>query len=473
MEEWRSPTESVVDFARDPGPLPDGVLDTSRRLLMDTVGCALAGHATVKGRVAVQSADLFGDGNVATVIGGGSASLLSAAFANGELSNAIDMDAILTPGHVTPYIVAPSLAAAEVSDCTGSELLKAIAIGHEVAARVAGSFTPYRETIRTEHGPEYRLSAVMGYGSTIVGGALAAGTLLGLTREKLLDCLGGAGYMAPVPSLGKYLRLEHGPMTKYTSPGWVSAGAVLAARLAERGYTGDRTVLDGEYGLWRMFASKQCDWSFMLGGLGSHWHMVQSEFKPYPSFRLGHAGIEAFIGLLNDAQIDVEAIERVEVRVDSVTASPLYSNRDPNSESEAYISWPHVLAAAALHPPGPAWLNAESLTDSRVRNLRRKVDVVAKRRSVNSAEVGAADLMANPVTISVEAHGQVYIAKPEAFAKGHPHRPMTDAELEEKFICNSSWKVPQAQAEYLLSRIHELDSAESLINVFRAMRTGY
>src|SRR6185295_9795415 len=119
----------------------------------------------------------------------------------------------------------------------------------------------------------YELSPANGYGSCIIGAAAGAGRLLGFDVDRMRSCFGVAGYMAPVPGLGKYLRLASSPHVKYTSSGWVAAGAATAGLLVNEGYDGDPEVLDGDFGLWRMFASHACDWDAMLSDLGERWRI--------------------------------------------------------------------------------------------------------------------------------------------------------------------------------------------------------
>jgi 2-methylcitrate dehydratase PrpD len=465
-------TERLVDFAyqtpfRD---LPPDVIDIGRKLTIDTIGCALGGHGVTKGTVAVSMAADFGSGSDVTVVGGPRTSLMSAAFANGELMNAIDMDAVLIPGHISPYVVAAVLAAAEKAKASGSELIRAMVFAHEIAARVGGAFAGLRSKVTEEGITKAVLTPATGYGTTIVGGATGAGLLLQLDRTQLLNCFGIAGYMAPVPALGKYLRLAYSPTAKYTSAGWVALGSVLAARLAQAGYTGDREVLDGEYGFWRMCASPHCDWNFMLDGLGSLWQIRNNEFKPYPSFRMGHPGIEAFLKLLQDEEINPESIERIEVFVDPVAASPIYLNRQITSHSDAYISWSHVMGVAPYYPPGPAWQSKDAIADPRVKALSDKVHVQGKWDVTSAADGASTTLVMHPVEVMVHAGGKTHQASLMPYPKGHPKRPLTNAEFESKFLHNARWRAPEARAAEILSILNNLAELKDLSSLFDALK---
>ena len=468
----RKATETIVDFAHRASfeSLPADVVELGRVLLLDSIGCALGGHGVAKGAIAIGMAEDFGQGDAVSIVGGSKAALLAGAFANGELMNAIDMDACVVPGHVTPYVVPPVLAAAEKGGCSGRELVRGIVLAHEVAARVGGAYAGLRTQVNVNGETRAELSPATGYGTTTVGGAVGAGIAFGFDLPTLLNCFGIAGYMAPVPALAKYLRLSYSPTAKYTSAGWVAMGSVLAARLAGNGYTGDREVLDGEYGFWRMCASPTCDWDFMLDGLNTVWHTRESEFKPYPSFRMGHPGIEAFLKLLADEKISAEAIEKIDIRCDPVAASPIYLNREIRSHSDAYISWSHVFGVAPFYPPGPAWQSREAMEDRRVKTLGSKISVRGEWARTTSGDGAAAALVHHPVEVIVQARGKRYEAHLMPYPKGHPKRPLAKAELEAKFLHNASWRLPQDRAEKLLRALDKVLDMDDLSPLFAAMR---
>ena len=447
----------MVEFARTTSfdSLPPEVVAMGRDLLIDSIGCALGGHGVTKGKAAIAMTRDFGAGDDVTIIGGKKASLFGGSFANGELMNAIDMDSVVVPGHVTPYVVPPVMSAAEITKASGKELIRANVLAHEVACRVAGAYTALRTKRVIDGETRFVLSDATGYGSTIVGGAIGAGLLLKLDAMGLQNCFGIAAYQAPVPALAKYLRLPYSPTVKYTSAGWVAAGSVLAARLAAAGYTGDREVLEGEYGFWRMFASDICDWNFMFGEIGKRWIIATAEFKPYPSFRMGHPGVEAFVKLLESEKLKPEDIDRIDVRTDPVSASPVYLNREIRSHSDAYIAWSYVLAVSSLYPPGPAWQSPEALNDPRVKALAAKVNVKGDW-SKTADRTSRSDIVSHPVEVVVQARGKKHVANLMPYPKGHPKRPLTEKEFDGKFLHNSGWRFTAEKSAALLKTLKGL-----------------
>lgn len=100
--------EKLADFSVNTAfeDIPAHVVEESKRLILDSIGCAFAAVDHPKGRIGVEySRSMAGNGG-ATIIGTPhQASALGAAMANGELINALDMDAVVPPGHVTPYVL--------------------------------------------------------------------------------------------------------------------------------------------------------------------------------------------------------------------------------------------------------------------------------------------------------------------------------------------------------------------------------
>jgi len=125
--------------------LPESIVQETKLILMDTIGCALGALTTDKGKMNVALARRFGGPLEASVIGtGDKVSLLSAALANGELFVTLDYSNIIAGGHDGVYVIPTPLAIAESTEASGKDLILATAIGLEISARIAravGRFT--------------------------------------------------------------------------------------------------------------------------------------------------------------------------------------------------------------------------------------------------------------------------------------------------------------------------------------------
>jgi len=106
----------------------------SKRVLLDSMGCAIAGLNNSKGKLAVKMAKRLGGSQDSTILADGNkVSSASAAYANDNLINAMDYCEV---PHVSPWVIPAPLALAECNRSHGKELILAVAIGHEIAFRM-------------------------------------------------------------------------------------------------------------------------------------------------------------------------------------------------------------------------------------------------------------------------------------------------------------------------------------------------
>jgi len=132
--------ERLVSFVTETRfrDLPSDVVHEVKRVFMDSAGCAVAGLSTERGGIAVELTRKLGGLPESTIIGTNDrVSPTGAAFANGELINALDFDA-LSPRivHVVPMVLPAALALAESAGTSGKDLVLALALGIEIPVRL-------------------------------------------------------------------------------------------------------------------------------------------------------------------------------------------------------------------------------------------------------------------------------------------------------------------------------------------------
>ena len=258
-------TDTVVDFASKTqfDDLPEEVVHETKRLLLDSVGCALGGLMVDKGRFAVKLVRRLGGPPESTIIGAGDkVSSVNAAFANGELISALDFESTNTVPHTAPYVLPAPLALAECAGACGKDLILAIALGNEISIRMGKALGGLVE----EEGRSKYVTLGVTHGT--LAAAASAARILRLDRERLCQAVGIAGYLTPVPANVKWSRSLPSSMIKYGSAGWVSQTGVSSVLLAEMGYVGDTTVLDGEWGFYRFSGALKWKPEELIDGLG-------------------------------------------------------------------------------------------------------------------------------------------------------------------------------------------------------------
>lgn len=458
-------TEQVVDFAIGTkfDDLPPEVVHKTKLLLLDAIGCALGGYVTDRAKLAIEFIQESGGSPQGTIIGGHRSSYALAAFANGELINALDSDSIgpLT-GHVSPYVISPCLAAAERARASGKELITALAVAHEIGGRFGASLAGLK--VLKEEPPYYEESPRFTHAYTFFGGVAGTGRLLGLEVRQMAHAFGIAGASAPVPAGIKW---EHivGPaiMVKYNAwTGWVSQLAIVAALLAEKGFTGDTTILDGDHGFWQIVGSPFFKVDVLLENLGDIWNVQNVDFKLYPTCRNNHAGIEGINKIMQEHGIEPEEIQEILIKADPLLLTPNRMTTELEGFSDMQFSNANIFAVAACYgdSPGPAWQMPTVYNDVRVRSLVKKVKVEKHPQAEEfiTRKIKASRLPVFWETIvELTARGKKFVTEVNR-PKGTPSNPLTDTELVEKFKVNASYSMlPSSRVEEIIQTIGDLE----------------
>jgi 2-methylcitrate dehydratase PrpD len=284
-------TEKLSDFVGRAqfSDLPEDVVRETKHVLLDSIGCAIAGLSSDCGRISVELARRLGGLPESTIIGtGDKVSCAHAAFANGQLINALDFDAICA-GHDCPTAIAASLALAESVQASGKDLLLAIALAHEIDTRIA-SATGVREewwgfATTIEDGPDKGktlFADIDGHARSTFGVAAAAGKILNLNQEQLANAIGIAGSICLPDTLGKWVEVIPHRMTKYGPAGWAAQAGVISGLLAEMGFTGDTAIFEGKRSFWRYTGRLEWNAERVLENLGREWQQ-KITYKHYPA----------------------------------------------------------------------------------------------------------------------------------------------------------------------------------------------
>jgi 2-methylcitrate dehydratase PrpD len=465
--------DTLAEFAANARErdLPGPVLEESKRLLIDALGCAVASVGERGADIGVAFGRVLGGGSEdATILGTPyRTSEVGAGFANAELINALDQDAITPPGHVSPYVVPGALAAAEVNHRSGRELAAAVAVAHEMSYRLGKSIDYLRDLVEGVVTPP----KVSGYASTVFGATAAIGVVRHFDRETLANALGIAGSASPTNSHRAWMM--HAPATtiKYQLPGALPQTAFMAAGLAELGHRGDRLILDDrDFGWPRFVGTTRWEPAGISVGLGDEWlYLQQMAYKPYPHCRIMHGLFDVQIALLEENDIKVEEITAIRAFGESFVLQPIWLNNEITDVRDAQFSMAHGLAVAAHRvPPGKDWQAPELVFSESVRDLMDKV-TYAPHPGYDAA------IEANPSArlsrIEIDARGTTF-ARDSHFPKGvpspDPESYMTTDELVQKFRHNVDGVVADADAEAAIDALLHLDDVDDVSEIVRRLR---
>lgn len=392
--------------------LPDPVAREAKRLLLDTIGCAIGAIGTESGRITLQYVEALGGNPRATVIGSAQrSSVTAAAYANGRLANVLDADDTFpTSTHFGNATVFSALALAEDLDRSGAELLAAIAVGFDVGARIGSWMGP---PMQIENGEVIGWNELGGPAATMTWAAAgAAASAAGLTALQANHAFGIAGANSPQPTLRKWAESPFQPMYKYADAGWCAEIGTSAAMLARLGSTGFLDVLDGPNAFWRWYGSPSHDDEALIGRLGEDWQILNTTYKPWPCCRWIHHPLTAFAGLREQHGLKPDEIERIVVRANPFALTPIFQDQQPEDMLSAEFSHAHAMAVLAHDvPAGPRWYDQATMTDSRIVEFRKRVTVTPEPTSANIGTwITGGQWRGVPGGVDVHARGQVFRA---------------------------------------------------------------
>lgn len=286
---------------------PEDVRRFAKHVMLDTLGCMIAGAHTPSGSAAMALAREWPLPQARLAAGGAPVCVERAAFANTIAANASDLESVGPEGHMGAVAVPSALALAEWRGATGAALLGAVIVGLEVAGRIGAAFR------RPSSVAAGGTPMVRGTPHAIFAATLPAALLLGADREATRNALGIAAYSAHLPTLRKVMASPDPPMTKYDHLGGMALEGIDAVRLALRGFTGDREVFEGDLGMWRFSGALGCDWS-LLESFGGPWMIAPTFFKRYPVILYENTLLIAARRIVEAHGLTPDAIERIVVR---------------------------------------------------------------------------------------------------------------------------------------------------------------
>jgi len=472
LQEGEGATACLAGFIRDTrfGDLPPEVVHDTRRIICDSIACAVGGTSLDAGKIVVEMAKALGGPPESSIMAnGGKVSPASAAFANCYLGNVLDADeTLLNSSHHAVCAVFPALAFAESLGLDGKELITAVAVGYDIGARIGLSFVGARVTDSgsIEFGRRHRA----GHGWITFAAMAAAGKALNLDGRQLANAFGIAGFSSPIASNQRWGQLVAGKnMGKYAPYSFMGFNGVVAAQMAQKGFTADPAFLDGDLGYWKLMGAQEYEWQILLGDLGKKWWIPETSIKPFASGRFSHHSLSLFRNILRDQNLRAEEIENVVVKTFSRAASPWFSGvSEPQTQIDMQFSIPLALAAAAYGLElTPDWQSQERLKDRRLSEFARRVRV---ETDPSAYKVMAEEIKKErrfrriPTEVAVSARGRVYRARSD-YAWGDPwtkETRMTDEQLKDKFRGFCSRLLRSDKIEGALEALYGLEKVKNV-----------
>lgn len=445
-------TRLMARFAIGPHDFPQLARARARDAVTDAVGCILAGSREELARPLLATLPSTGSASesmpallIGTTRFGAPA---DAALYNGTIAHALDFDDTNHPAyaHPTAVIASALFSLAPRARATGDSIIDAYIVGFEFFGKLG-------RALNTSH---YK----RGWHTTGTFGALAAAAacarLLGLDETRATMALGIAA------SSASGLRASFGSMTKPLHAGQAARNAVLAALLAQEGFTASEESIEHRYGYLNVFNDALPIDPAPLARMGEDLEILTEHglaLKPYAACGATHPGIEAAERL--HERLKGRAIRSVRAGVCEMAFAPLIHVM-PATTLEGKFSLHFCLAAALLY--GPVTLRTfceERVNDPAIRDLIRKTRMELEPRWKDDGEFAT--------EVSVETSDGESIVEFVGLAQGKPARWFNKDRLRAKFgDCAGVAMTPEA-VEAAWTALESLDTQKPLQELLSAL----
>jgi 2-methylcitrate dehydratase PrpD len=425
--------------------LPEPVRKEARRTLVNWVGCTVGGsrHETVD--IAIAALAPFSGPAQATVLGRRERlDILHASLMNGISSHVFDFDDthLKTVIHPAGPVVSGLLALAEHRPMSGRDFLTSMVVGIEAECRIGNAVYP------AHYDRGWHITGTAG----VFGAAAACGRGLGLSEQQMVWALG----LAAAQPVG--LREMFGTMTKSFHPGRAAQNGLTAALLASRGFTSSEHGLEGKSG-WANVLSTSRNYAEITENLGRSYEISLNSYKPFACGIVIHPTIDACIQLRNAHRLTADAISRIELRVHPLVLE-LTGKKTPTTGLESKFSV--YFAAALAIVVGSAGIR--DFSDANANN-----PTITALRDRVTATVDSA-LKEEQVRATIVLNDGRRLERFIEHVVGSVERPLSDNDLERKFLDLADGVLPESQARNLLARCWEVEGLPGAAGLAAAAR---
>jgi 2-methylcitrate dehydratase PrpD len=396
----------------------DAVDHEAHRTFLNWLGCAVgaAGHeSTASALAAVRMLEPAAQASVAGRRD--KVDVASAALLNGISSHTFDFDDthLKTIIHPAGPVASAVLALAEHLGASGRAMIDALVLGIDVACRLGNVVYP-------EHYDRgWHITGTTG----MFGAAAGCARLLGLDAERTAMALG----IAASQPVG--LREQFGTMTKPFHPGGAARAGLMSALMARHGFTSSPRAIEAARG-WAQVVSTRCRWTEATDELGQRFEISFNTYKPFACGIVIHPSIDACVQL-RERGIRASDVERIELKVHSLVLE-LTGKKEPADGLQGKFSVYHGCAAGLIF--------GRAAEEEYADDIVSRPDVVDLRRRVVATVDDSIDEASADVTAVLKDGRRVHVFVEHAI--GSLARPMSDAQLEDKF---SHLAVPVIGAE--------------------------
>ena len=420
--------------------LPEDIVRTAKRTILDTLGCAFGGYTAGPSQIAIKLASDVNAKRGATVLCNGiKTSPDLAAFANGVMIRYLDFnDAFVSLTHGAGHpsdTIAALLAAAELRERSGRDLITATVLSYEVFCKIADTFDYLGSGV--DH------STITGF-ATVVG----ASRLMGLSLEQMVHAIGITVGGNTAIRQGRAVTLSN---WKAFAAADASRKAIFSAQLAQSGMTGPSNVFEGRLGFFNLISHKPT----APLQLGEPYGIRRAFTKRFPLGQFSQTAAEAAVEARQFVR-NPDEIQEINIRVSRSAIKIMADSPDkwrPQTHETADHSIPYAASLVLMYGRiEPEYYEDPYLHDQRLLDLVNRVKCMPSdeadrsEHEFNLCELEIVLKSGERKTVRVEYH------------RGHFKNPMTDGEMEEKFRSMAHKHLSADRVDSLLRQLWALES---------------
>lgn len=425
--------------------LPEEVIFEVKRYLFDSIGCALGSMNTRDVNIIKDIYSEMGGREEATVFGFNmKIPAVQASFLNALMIRALDYNDIYwkeDPSHPSDIIPA-ALAMAERVGASMKDVIVAVVLAYEFEQRMCEFAKPGVRERKWHH------ATLTQFVSPIV-----AGKILGLNVEQMMHAIGISGchnHTIGCPTAGKLT------MMKNTVDPMSTQAGVMAALMAEKGYTGTEAIFEGKEGFMDVFGP---DWDVnaLVGDLGKSYKILKCSMKAFPTEALTHTHISATIKIMTEHDIDYKDIDVVTITTIARACDILFDSYKyrPKSRETADHSLPYCIACALVDRQ----VTTRSFEDDKIKDPRIW-EVIDKIQGEASEEFEKMFPEKQPSRVIIRLKNGKEHSLYLEYPKGDPREPMTQADLDAKIMALCGDRYDIEILKKLIFNCENLDARE-------------
>jgi 2-methylcitrate dehydratase PrpD len=420
-------------------PLAPEVLHHAKRAVIDWHAALYPGAVVPPATLLEQSlADELNHGEAFLALGK-RATTRAAALINGTAAHTVEVDDIYRDGiyHPGPPTIAAALAVSQSRNLSGAQFLRGVVVGYEISTRIGAA-------MGRAHYKHWHNTGTIG----CFGAAAACAELLGLKKEPFSHALATVATFAA--ALQQAFRMDS--MSKPLHAGRAAEAGVTAALAAQAGVTGSLDCIEG----FGRAMGDGPDWEKALATLGRDFHITKMTFKNHACCGHTFAAIDGALEIKKKLGLRTDDIRSVKVRTYRAGLEVAHYE-EPRTPAEGRFSLKYVVATALTH--GSVRLAAFEdgrLNDQATRALMKKVTVELDPQLDATFPAQRAARVAIRLA---DGRSEEFL---QPTRKGDPDMPLSDRELEEKFLELAGPVLGDAAARKLLERLWQLETQSTL-----------